>query len=530
MLWSTLMEIPLSAASLLPSLIAIILALATRQVYVAMFAGVWAGAFIIEGSSLNAIIPSLFHVVDTWLLEAIVPKDGDNEHFAIALFSLVTGAMIGVLSYNGGMQGVVNIFSRYADTRAKGQGASFALGGLIFFDDYANTLIVGNTMRPLTDALKISRQKLAFIVDSTAAPIACVALITTWVGFQVSLMDDAIEAMGVDANGFAIVLGSIPYSFYPLLMLVFIAMIIITGRDFGPMYRAEQAAISGMNADVAEASHPDTEIIEHSARPLAKNAIIPILLYIAGTVWGLMETGEGETLRDILGSADPFKAVLWGSLLGLLSAVIMSLVTRRLSITQAMEALEAGLRPMMLAVMILTFAWAIADVNKELRTAEYIISVMGDAIPLAWLPVIIFVTAAVTSFATGSSWSTMGILVPLIVPLAFSTIGAAGIDEAMIVSHPVMFATIASVLTGAVWGDHCSPISDTTILSSMASGCNHIEHVRTQMPYAMVVAFVSIIACLLPVGHGMAWWSGLLIGVALLYAILRVKGKEVKIK
>lgn len=523
------MEIALSAASLLPSLLAVSLALITRQVFVAMFFGVWVGAFLIEGASLNALIPSLFHVVDTWLMEAIVPKDGNAEHFNIVLFSLITGAMIGVLSHNGGMRGVVNLFTQWADTRSKGQGASFALGGLIFFDDYANTLIVGNTMRPLTDALKISREKLAFIVDSTAAPIACIALITTWVGFQVSLLEDALKSMSFEMSGFALVLGAIPYSFYPILMLVFIAFMIITKRDFGAMLKAERKTLASEPVQDEAALLPDSELLEHKAKPRAWNAIIPIFCYILGTIWGLAETGEGDTMRDILGSADPFKSVLWGALLGLITAIILSVSSRALSISQAMDALESGLRPMMLAVMILTFAWAIADVNTQLKTAEYIVSVIGDAMPLGLLPVIVFVVAALTSFATGSSWSTMGILVPLMLPLVVATLANAGITEiSAVAEHPVMLATIASVLTGAVWGDHCSPISDTTILSSMASGCNHIEHVRTQMPYAMTVAGVSIIICLVPVGYGAPWWLVLLIGAGALFTIMRVKGEVVE--
>lgn len=520
------MEIVLSPASLVPSLLAIMLALVTRQVFVSLFVGIWAGAFIISGSSLNAFIPSLFNVVDTWLLEAIVPQDGDNEHFSIVLFSLITGGMVGILSANGGMQGVVQYFTRIATTRRAGQGTTFALGGLIFFDDYANTLIVGNTMRSLTDALKISREKLAFIVDSTAAPIACIALITTWVGFQVSLLNDTLETMTLETSGFDLVLGAIPYSFYPLLMLVFLVIMIMTGRDFGPMFRAEQRAQSDI-ADDARLEEIQRERFEHKAAPLALNAIVPIACYIGGTFWGLLETGEGNSLQELLGSADPFKSVLWGSLFGVLVALVLSLATKRLSIGQAMDALESGIRPMLLAVIILTFAWAIADINTQLKTADYIISTLGDAIPLWLLPVIVFIVAAVTSFATGSSWSTMGILVPLILPLAFTTLVAQGItDSALIAAHPVMLATIASVLTGAVWGDHCSPISDTTILSSMASGCNHIEHVRTQMPYALTVAAVSIFAGLLPLGIGLPWWGGLTLGSIAIYGIMRIFGKN----
>ncbi len=525
------MEMTLSAASLIPSLLAIILALATRQVFVSMFAGIWAGAFIIEGYSASNIIPSLFQVVDTWILEAIVPNDGDNQHFSIVLFSLITGGMIGILSNNGGMRGVVNYFTRIADTRTKGQGATFALGGLIFFDDYANTLIVGNTMRPLTDALKISREKLAFIVDSTAAPIACIAVITTWVGFQVSLLDDSLQSMAqtenvaLPASGFELVMGAIPYSFYPLLMLVFIFIMIATKRDFGPMLRAEERALA-QQVVVEEPQETKGEFVVHKSTPRAMNAVLPIICYIGGTVWGLFETGSGNTLRDILGSADPFQSVLWGAFLGLLVAIIMSVATKALSLTKTMEALEAGLQPMMVAMIILVLAWAIADVNTQLKTAEYIVSLVGDSLSAMWVPLIVFIIAALTSFATGSSWSTMGILVPLVLPLAISTLAADGLELENIASHPLLYASIASVLTGAVWGDHCSPISDTTILSSMASNCDHVDHVRTQMPYACTVAGASIICGLLPLAFGVPYWAGLLLGSLAIYAVFRISGKQ----
>lgn len=527
------MEVVLSGWSLLPSLLAVGLALATRQVFIALFIGIWAGAWLIEGASGVAIGASLLKVVDTYLIHAIVPPHGGADHFSIVLFSLLTGAMIGIISRNGGMQGVVTRLSRVANTPRKGQGVTFALGGLVFFDDYANTLIVGKTMRPLMDALRVSRQKLAFIVDSTAAPIASMAVVTTWVGFQVSLLDDAVEDMELATDGFSLVLAALPYSFYPLLMLCFIAILVISGRDFGPMLKAERNARAlhdskaATRDDMQQQPSPSTdeEFLPHEVKPLALNALIPILAYIGGTVAGLLATGSGATLTDILGSANPFRAILWGATLGLFAAIILSLATKRLNLPQTMDALEAGIQPMMLAVMILTLAWALAAVNEELRTAEYLVSVMGDGMPIALLPVAVFVIAAATSFATGSSWATMGILVPLVLPLAYQTLS--GSTETEIITHPVLLASIASVLTGAVWGDHCSPISDTTILSSMASDCPHMEHVRTQMPYAIVIASVSAITGLIPVGLGMAWWLGLLIGIVLLSLIVWRFGKPV---
>ncbi len=514
------MEVTLSATSLLPSMLAIIVALATRQVLPAMFAGIWVGAWMIQGVAIDTLFYSLFLAVDTYILEALVPKDGKSEHMAIVLFSLMTGGMIGIISRNGGMEGIVQYLMRVANTRRKGQFATLGMGGLIFFDDYANTLIVGNTMRPLTDRLGISRQKLAFLVDSTAAPIACIAVVTTWVGFQVSLLKDNLNELAPDMNGFELVIATIPYSFYPIFMLWFIFVLIVSGRDFGAMRKAESdIQHHSLQAD----SISKSDYMPHAAKPLAINALLPIMCYIGGTLWGLVNTGEGDTIRGIVGSADPFIAILWGATIGLSSAVMLSIITRRMSLSQTMEALEAGLQPMLLAVMVLTLAWAIADINTDLNTANYIVAMIGNDVASMWLPALIFVVAAITSFATGSSWGSMGILVPLVLPLGYGILQQEGVIEPL--AHPIMLATIASVLTGAVWGDHCSPISDTTILSSMASGCDHVDHVRTQMPYAMIVAGVSMMCGLLPTGLGIPWWGGAVIGCLIITLIIYRIGK-----
>ncbi len=523
------MEIVPSFASLLPSLIAIILALATRQIFVAMFAGIWAGAWLVDGASIYDIFGSLIHTIDIYILQAIVPENGDSSHFAVVMFSLMTGGMVGIISRNGGMSGLVQSLKRIAKGRRSGQAVSAGLGGAIFFDDYCSALIVGNTMRPLTDSLRISREKLAFIVDSTAAPVSSIAIISTWIGVQASLLDSSIPNLNIKANGFELVMASIAYSFYPILLLCFLGVMIFSNRDFGSMLKAERKAVAKHDdnaairslIDFSPASHHD--LFKPQTKPYLLNAIIPLICYLGGTIWGLFQTGEGAGLRNIIGSSDPFSALLWGALFGLIAAIIMSVSTKQQTISQTMEALEAGMQPMLLAVMILTFSWAIASVNTDLHTAEYIISNISDKIAPLWLPVIIFLIAAATSFATGSSWSAMGILVPLAVPLSYNVLITSGVAD--IATNPIFLCSIASILTGAVWGDHCSPISNTTILSSIACSCPHIDHVKTQLPYALTVAGVSAF-CGLLIGAGVPWWSATLCGIMIIIVIFKIYGKQ----
>jgi len=324
-------------------------------------------------------------------------------------------------------------------------------------------------------------------------------------------------------------LHAIPYSFYPILAVFFVFLVAGTCRDFGPMYLAEVRArkygqVYRPGAAVAEASEaPELRPIEGKPHR-ALNAFIPVAVMIVATMVGLYVTGEGETLREIIGSADSYKAMLWGSLLGVLVAGILSVAQRILTMGQVVLAWYAGLKAMLLAIIILTLAWALSDVNEVLHTAGYLISILSESLNPAWLPAIIFVLSAASAFATGSSWGVMGIMMPLVLPLAWAVLGANQLTDT---GMHIFYATVSSVLAGAVWGDHCSPISDTTILSSMASGCDHIDHVRTQLPYALTVGFVGLFIGLVPVGYGISWWLSLVISALALFAILKVFGKSI---
>ncbi len=509
--------------SLLPAIIAISFAFLLRQVIPAIFAGLWAGAILTHGISIKGLWQGLLDSVGVYILNALADKD----HMSIIIFSLMIGGMVGIISRNGGMAGIVRSLSAIASTRERGQIATSLLGTAIFFDDYANTMVVGNTMRPITDRLKISREKLAYLVDSTAAPVASIALVTTWIGFQVGLIDDATRDLdGITQSGYAIFLSALPYGFYSILAIVFVYLIAASGRDFGPMLEAEQNAATS----VPGYEGPTFETPEAPARAI--NALLPLGVLILGTLAGIYWTGkaglpETASLLDIIGNGNSYQAMLWSSTLAVITAIAMSLVTRSLALEEALNAWMEGLKVLVPAIIILTLAWSLAGVNEALHTAEFLSTTLSGQIAPAFLPTLIFVLAAAMAFATGSSWGVMGILIPLAVPLTWAVLAPTGVDVA---SSPIFLASTAALLSGAVWGDHCSPISDTTILSSMASGCDHIAHIKTQIPYALTVGIVAILAGSLPTGFGVPVWLCLAAGVSVLVGIITVFGKPASIR
>ncbi len=516
--------------SILPPLIAIVIALLFKRVVPALFLGIWFGAWAAYGMTLPGVWQGLLDTFYVYVLQAFA----DPDHAAIVLFSLMIGGMVGIISKNGGMQGVVNHIIGWANTPRKGQVATGALGLAIFFDDYANTLVVGNTMRPMTDRLRVSREKLAYIVDSTAAPVACVALVTTWIGYEVGLIGAAVAQIpGYDESAYSIFLNSIPYSFYPLLAIFFVFAVANARRDFGPMLGAEvRARTTGQvlreGANVDEAASEGTELLPKADKPMrAVNAIVPVGVLIAAVLGFLYQTGAeaagpGASLREVIGAADSYKSLMYASLLGVLAAFVLSIGQRILNIDETVEAWYAGLKSMMFAMIILVLAWSLSAITEVLHTAEYLVSILGDSLPPGLMPTIIFVLAAATAFATGTSWGTMGILMPLVVPLVWAVLQVNGVADPS--HYHVLYSSVSCVLAGAVWGDHCSPISDTTILSSMASGCDHIDHVRTQLPYAFTVGTVAVLLGTLPTGFGFPPWLSLLIGIAVLSAGIRLVG------
>jgi Na+/H+ antiporter NhaC len=513
--------------SLMPPLLAIALALWLRQVALALVGGVWLGAWLIAGG--EPFTP-LLRVVDTYLLNAYA----DRDHLQIILFTLLLGGMLGVITRAGGLRAIVRVLSRRVRSDRGVQLSAYLLGLLIFIDDYANTLFVGATMRPLADRYRVSREKLAYLIDSTAAPVANLALIGTWIGFEVSVIADSFKAAGIALEPYWAFLLSLPYRFYPIFALVFIAWLLVWRRDFGAMYRAEmRARTTGKvladgasplaNYDSAELMPPD-----HLQGSLW-SAVLPILTALGGAIGGLVYTGyygaldagDPITLRTVLANANSYISLVWGALLGCLVALVCVGLTRALSLRESFEAWLGGVRSMVLAVAILGLAWSIGAVCETLHTAQYLVQSLQGTVSPAWLPALTTLTAAGISFAIGSSWGTMSILMPLAVPLAHTLTAGMGAEAQQF----YLIATISSVLAGATFGDHCSPISDTTVLSSIFAGSDHIDHVRTQLPYALVVGAVAWLVGDVATGLGLPVWAALLLGVLLLGAIVRIVGK-----
>jgi Na+/H+ antiporter NhaC len=419
------------------------------------------------------------------------------------------------------------------------------MGILVFFDDYANTLIVGSTMRPITDRLRISREKLAYIVDSTAAPIASVVPITTWIGFEVGLIAAALTELGVDANAFSVFVESIPYRFYPLLALVLGLTIAATGRDFGPMLTAERRAaahghlIRPGDQPLGEYRSPALEPPDACPRR-SRNAVLPVATVVTVTLVGLYVTGTRSlaadatapargTLawwREILPASDSLNSLLWASLAGVTVALLLPMAQRLFTVRQGVDAMVEGFKAMLLALVVLTLAWSIGSVAGDLHTADYVVGLAGEVLRPQWLPVLIFVIAAGISFATGTSWGTMGILVPLVIPIAHGLSVAAGNAPGSEPYTTILLGTVSSVLAGSVWGDHCSPISDTTILSSTASSSDHIAHVRTQLPYALAVGALGMVVGDVPTAFGLSPWISLLAGTGVIVGGVFLIGKR----
>ncbi len=542
---------------LAPAFVAIFLAILMRSVVPALAIGILVGAFMMipclppaERLSDWSVIAGVRLAVERYMLGSLLVTDAKG-HLMVVLFTLIIGGMVGCISANGGTRALVNGVSRYASSSRRGQLTGWFAGLIVFFDDYANSMIVGPTLRPMYDKLKISRAKLAYIVDSTAAPVASIALIGTWIGAELGFIDDGLKKMSEagmpafleGADSMTVFTASIPYRFYPLLALWMVFVVAITCRDFGPMRRSESAALGGDDDDGhGSGTGHDYEEAKVTSGWLAA---IPIMVLVLVTLVILYTTGAAEIeplkgtrweqvqgllslehLRAALSEADSYQSILYGAISSFAVAVFLTFGLRACSIRHAMDGALDGMSRMFPAVVVLVLAWSLSSVSKDLQMGEVAANYLEHwRFPAVWLPLAVFGMAAVMSFAMGSSWATMGILTPAVVQIAANMGGEMQHADAL----NMFYASVGSVLAGAVFGDHCSPISDTTVLSSVASSCSVEEHVWTQLPYAMVVAIVGMGAgnyyCM---HYGKPAWMGLAIGAgALLFIVLLIGRRPV---
>ncbi|MCH4889385.1 Na+/H+ antiporter NhaC family protein [Acidaminobacter sp. JC074] len=526
--------------SLLPPLVAIVLAFKTKQVLPSLFAAILVGATIIAGGNV-------FEGFSNTVTKYIAGSVASEWNAGIIVFDIGLGGMIGLVAASGGAKAIAEWLAKKARTAKSGMAATWAMGLLIFFDDYSNTLLVGTTMRPLTDKLRISREKLAFLTDSTAAPVASMALISTWIAYELGLLRDAFDAIGVEANIYGVFIESIPFRFYSLIMLGFVLMIALTGRDFGPMLKAERRARyeGKLVADGATplASKELTEMEIKEGTPLrVMNAVLPIVTVIFMVMFGLYLTGKNSilggdnqalidavnnspfaftTIRDIIGNGSTTTAMMWAAYSGSLVAFVLVLSQKILTFEEAMKAWIDGAKSLVMAIFVLVMAWGIGSMCKDLGTAKYLVGILEGRVSASIIPLAVFILGCIIAFSTGTSWGTTALLMPIAVPLAFTLSGGE--------TGTILYATIGAVFTGAVFGDHCSPISDTTIMSSMSAASDHIDHVKTQIPYALTVAIIAVIVGYLPAALiGINPFISLILGYGLAFAAIKVFGKVVE--
>ena len=520
--------------SLLPAVFAIGLALITRQVLLSLLGGVWLGAAFLFGSPLEAFPRAL---------DMLVTVAADADRMKIIVFTLGMGGMVGVMTASGGTAGIVDLVSGLAKSSRSASIATWGVGLLVFFDDYASSLLVGSTMRPITDKFRISREKLAYLVDSTAAPIASIALISTWVGYEVSLLADAMASAGIERDAYDVFIKGIPSRFYQVFALAFVFIIAWMGRDFGPMLSAERRArhegkpIRDGGKPLMETGLMDEAEALGSVTPRWWLALGPIaalvstvlvVLWVTGSASGAADATAFAQAKDagvvrlmgyVLSNAASYDALLYGSGVGAGLAMIGALATRSTNLTGTVDAFVRGVRAMSLAVMVLVLAWSIGKVIDDLRAGPYVAGLIADTLPVWSIPSLTFLLGAVIAVSTGTSWGTMAILFPIVLPVVATHAGTPDFDS-------LLLGSTSAILGGAVFGDHCSPISDTTVLSSIASGSDHVDHTRTQAPYALVCAAIAVALGYLPVGMGLSPWISLIVGLAALVAIARFAGKR----
>ena len=495
--------------SLLPAIIAIALALITKEVYSSLFVGIVVGGLLYSGFSFTGTINHVF-------VDGMIGQLSDGWNVGILIFLVVLGAMVMLMNRAGGSAAFGKWAVTHVKTKVGAQIATILLGMLIFIDDYFNCLTVGSVMRPLTDKHKISRQKLAYLIDATAAPVCIIAPISSWAAAVTGFVD------GV--NGLTLFTRAIPYNFYAMLTLVMMFTLTFADFDYGPMKKAEMDHLEKLSK-VAQGHEPKASIYGATDQPTPPvstkgkviHLVFPIATLIICCVIGMIYTGgffEGVSFIDAFSGSDASVGLVYGSVAALLLTQVFFVATKVLNFEECMEAIPEGFKSMVPAILVLTFAWTLKSMTDSLGAATYVAglveNVADNAAIMSFLPALVFVVGAFLAFATGTSWGTFGILIPIVV----NVFGGNMNNELMIIA-------ISACMAGAVCGDHCSPISDTTIMASAGAQCKHISHVSTQLPYAITAACVSFVAYIFA-GFIRNWLICLPIGIVLMIGTLLV--------
>ena len=494
--------------SLVPSLIAICLALITKEVYSSLFIGIVVGGLFAANFNFEKTVLHVFS-------DGIVASVADSYNVGILVFLVMLGAIVAMMNKAGGSAAFGRWAQDHIKTRVGAQFATVVLGVLIFIDDYFNCLTVGSVMRPVTDRHKISRAKLAYLIDATAAPVCIIAPISSWAA--------AVSSYVEDGSGLALFIRTIPYNLYALLTIVM--MVTLTARevDYGPMAKYERNAKE--KGDLFSGKNPYEGIQDNvpEGKGIVLDLVLPIVVLVACCVVGMIYSGgffSGENFIDAFSNSDASVGLMLGSAFGLIFAIIYYLIRKSFTFNEAMESIPEGFKAMVPAIMILIFAWSLNTMTSYLGADEFVAGIIDNSAKglQMFLPCVIFLIGVFLSFATGTSWGTFGILIPIVLK-AFPW--SAG--------NPISIVCVAACMAGAVCGDHCSPISDTTIMSSAGAQCEHVNHVSTQLPYAMTAAAVSAVGYLLSgifAVNGLPALAALPISIVLMIAVVCVLGKK----
>ena len=487
--------------ALLPPIIAIVLALITKEVYSSLFIGIVVGALFYSGFSFEGTLNHIFFEEVDDASYGMISVLSDSSNVGILIFLVILGALVALMNNAGGSAAFGRWATAHIKTRVGAQLATIALGVLIFVDDYFNCLTVGSVMRPVTDTHNISRAKLAYLIDATAAPICIIAPISSWAAAV------AAFASKSDANGIALFISAIPYNFYALLTILMMITLAVSKTDFGPMALHERNALKGDLFTTENRPYADADAHEDTSKGRVIDLVLPVVVLVVACVIGLIYTG-GFFVSAFANCSASMGLVL-GSSVALVFAILFFIARRVLSFKQCMACIPEGFKAMVPAILILTFAWTLKSMTDSLGAAEYVAGVHASAGSfMNFLPAVIFIIACLLSFATGTSWGTFGILIPIVLEV----FGASGTALSTI--------SMSACMAGAVCGDHCSPISDTTIMSSAGAQCDHVNHVSTQLPYAISVAgisFITYLICgvLLTIGMANPVWVALPLGIVL---------------
>ncbi len=490
--------------ALVPPVVAIALALITKEVYSSLFVGILVGALFYSGFSFEGTVTHIFQ-------GGIISVLSDSYNVGILVFLVILGAMVSLMNRAGGSAAFGRWAGEHIKTRVGAQLATVVLGVLIFIDDYFNCLTVGSVMRPVTDKHNVSRAKLAYLIDSTAAPVCIIAPISSWAA--------AVTGFVKGEDGFSIFIQAIPYNFYALLTIVMMIGIVTMKVDYGPMKIHEDNAKKGDIYTTPDRPYENasTEVVNHNGKVI--DLVIPIISLIVCCVIGMIYTGgffSGTDFVTAFSQSDASVGLVLGSFFGLVITIVLYMIRKVLSFSDCMSCIPEGFKAMVPAIMILTFAWTLKAMTDSLGAAVYVEGLVKSSAGslMNFLPAIIFLIGCLLAFATGTSWGTFGILIPIVV-------------QAFANDPKLMIISISACMAGAVCGDHCSPISDTTIMASAGAQSNHVNHVSTQLPYAMTVAAVSFVTYIVA-GFVQSAWISLPFGIVLMLAVLVVIKKRTK--